>query len=296
MVWWATVVFGDVLGISQQVMGLTVLAAGTSVPDLLTSVAVAKQGFGDMAVSSSIGSNIFDILIGLPLPWLCEGIYRMSLGEEPASKLAKEGTIAFSIVVLIVMLIMVIVTLMVAKFKMTNGSCTQCQYPGAHGATAQVITHAELHHHLHENIAAGRTKRHNSSGRHREPQISRQRQQQQTKKVDGSNAYPSSSIVISTHACGMLTDRVIEYCCASTPINNNNHNDDQEQQEQQEQQKNNNNNHKVSGVAVMPCCYTGTDYEVPYGIKRVLGVSMSADIRRCFTLQEAGYHVDFTWL
>ena len=36
-------------------MGLTVLAAGTSVPDLMTSVIVARQGKGDMAVSSSIG-------------------------------------------------------------------------------------------------------------------------------------------------------------------------------------------------------------------------------------------------
>jgi len=52
-------------------MGITFIAAGTSVPDLLTSVIVARQGHGDMAVSSSIGSNIFDILIGLPLPWLC---------------------------------------------------------------------------------------------------------------------------------------------------------------------------------------------------------------------------------
>jgi hypothetical protein len=31
---------------------------------------VARAGFGDMAVSSSIGSNIFDVLVGLPLPWL----------------------------------------------------------------------------------------------------------------------------------------------------------------------------------------------------------------------------------
>ena len=50
-------------------MGLTFLAAGTSVPDLLTSVIVARQGHGDMAVSSSIGSNIFDVLVGLPFPW-----------------------------------------------------------------------------------------------------------------------------------------------------------------------------------------------------------------------------------
>ena len=40
------------------------MAAGTSIPDLITSVIVAKKGFGDMAVSSSVGSNIFDVTIG----------------------------------------------------------------------------------------------------------------------------------------------------------------------------------------------------------------------------------------
>ena len=47
-----------------QVMGLTFLAAGTSIPDLFTSVIVARKGFGDMAVSSSVGSNIFDVTVG----------------------------------------------------------------------------------------------------------------------------------------------------------------------------------------------------------------------------------------
>jgi Ca2+/Na+ antiporter len=73
MVWWATTL-GVTLGISDAVMGLTFLAAGTSVPDLITSVLVAKEGKGDMAVSSSIGSNLFDVTVGLPLPWL---IYTM---------------------------------------------------------------------------------------------------------------------------------------------------------------------------------------------------------------------------
>lgn len=48
----------------SQVMGLTFLAAGTSIPDLITSVIVARKGLGDMAVSSSVGSNIFDICVG----------------------------------------------------------------------------------------------------------------------------------------------------------------------------------------------------------------------------------------
>lgn len=78
MVNW-TELLGNTIGIPSVIMGLTLLAAGTSVPDLLSSVIVARMGEGDMAVSSSIGSNIFDILVGLPFPWLCYTIIR----QEP---------------------------------------------------------------------------------------------------------------------------------------------------------------------------------------------------------------------
>lgn len=54
----------------EVIMGFTLLAAGTSIPDLVSSMAVARAGQGDMAISSSIGSNIFDILVGLPIPWI----------------------------------------------------------------------------------------------------------------------------------------------------------------------------------------------------------------------------------
>ena len=60
----------DILGIPEIVVALTVLAVGTSVPDMVSSVIVAKQGRAGMAVSNAIGSNIFDIFIGLGLPWL----------------------------------------------------------------------------------------------------------------------------------------------------------------------------------------------------------------------------------
>lgn len=63
MVWWATLA-GETFRIPAEVMGLTFLAAGTSIPDLITSVLVARKGFGDMAVSSSVGSNIFDVTVG----------------------------------------------------------------------------------------------------------------------------------------------------------------------------------------------------------------------------------------
>lgn len=69
MVWWANTI-GETLVIPTEVIGLTILAAGTSIPDLITSVIVARKGLGDMAVSSSVGSNIFDVCVGLPVPWL----------------------------------------------------------------------------------------------------------------------------------------------------------------------------------------------------------------------------------
>ncbi|XP_037793290.1 probable sodium/potassium/calcium exchanger CG1090 isoform X3 [Penaeus monodon] len=68
MVWMITVI-GFTLGIPDTVMGLTFIAVGVSVPDALSSLCVAKQGFGDMAVSNAIGSNVFDILLCLGLPW-----------------------------------------------------------------------------------------------------------------------------------------------------------------------------------------------------------------------------------
>ena len=52
-VWWADVI-GQQFGIPPAVMALTFLAAGTSVPELLTSVLVAQAGHGDMAVSSKL--------------------------------------------------------------------------------------------------------------------------------------------------------------------------------------------------------------------------------------------------
>lgn len=69
LVWMVTII-GYTFGIPDVIMGLTFLAAGSSVPDCLSSVLVARRGQGDMAVSNSIGSNIFDILLCLGLPWL----------------------------------------------------------------------------------------------------------------------------------------------------------------------------------------------------------------------------------
>ena len=66
----SAVVISVELNIPKYIVGLTILAFGTSVPDMISSLIVARQGRGGMAVSNALGSNIFDVLIGLGLPWL----------------------------------------------------------------------------------------------------------------------------------------------------------------------------------------------------------------------------------
>ncbi|KAA8583063.1 hypothetical protein FQN60_015609, partial [Etheostoma spectabile] len=80
MVWMVTVI-GFTLGIPDVIMGITFLAAGTSVPDCIASLIVARQGLGDMAVSNTIGSNVFDILVGLGVPWAIQTMC-VSYGSE----------------------------------------------------------------------------------------------------------------------------------------------------------------------------------------------------------------------
>ena len=53
------------LGLSQNLIGLTIVACGTSLPELVTSVVAARKNELDMALGNVIGSNIFNILFVL---------------------------------------------------------------------------------------------------------------------------------------------------------------------------------------------------------------------------------------
>uniref|UniRef100_A0A672YDS9 Sodium/potassium/calcium exchanger 1 n=1 Tax=Sphaeramia orbicularis TaxID=375764 RepID=A0A672YDS9_9TELE len=114
MVWWAHQV-GETIGISEEIMGLTILAAGTSIPDLITSVIVARKGLGDMAVSSSVGSNIFDITVGLPVPWL---MFSAIHGMAPVA--VSSNGLFCAIVLLFLMLLFVIISIALCKWKMNK--------------------------------------------------------------------------------------------------------------------------------------------------------------------------------
>jgi len=52
-----------VLGLSERFIGLTIVALGTSLPELFTSVSAARKGNADIAIGNVVGSNIFNILL-----------------------------------------------------------------------------------------------------------------------------------------------------------------------------------------------------------------------------------------
>src|SRR5690606_3543137 len=55
------------LGVSQKIIGLTIIATGTSLPELVTSIVAAIKRKSDIAIGNVIGSNIFNILLILPM-------------------------------------------------------------------------------------------------------------------------------------------------------------------------------------------------------------------------------------
>lgn len=55
------------LGVSQKIIGLTIIAAGTSLPELVTSIVAALKKNSDIAIGNVIGSNIFNVLLVLSI-------------------------------------------------------------------------------------------------------------------------------------------------------------------------------------------------------------------------------------
>ncbi|SEL53797.1 cation:H+ antiporter [Haloferax larsenii] len=69
----AAVGFGDLFGTSTFLWGLTVVAAGTSLPDTFVSVTAARQGNATMSLANVFGSNVFALLVALPAGILVAG-------------------------------------------------------------------------------------------------------------------------------------------------------------------------------------------------------------------------------
>lgn len=78
----ASTTIARIMGLSERFIGLTVVALGTSLPELFTSAAAARKGNADIAIGNIVGSNIFNILfvVGLsalitPVPFAADFLF-----------------------------------------------------------------------------------------------------------------------------------------------------------------------------------------------------------------------------
>jgi len=102
-----------ILNVPESVVGATISAAGTSLPNYVSSSIAASLGLGNMAVSNLFGSNTFNILVGLGFPWLLyTTIYGIDYSEIPA-----EG-INVSMLAMIISHIVFTVTVLISRFEL----------------------------------------------------------------------------------------------------------------------------------------------------------------------------------
>ena len=87
----AAVTFAKQLGVSELVIGLTIVAAGTSMPEVATSIIAALRGERDIAVGNVVGSNIFNML----------GVLGLSGLVAPASLTVAQSLLSFDFPVMI---------------------------------------------------------------------------------------------------------------------------------------------------------------------------------------------------
>ena len=102
----------ELMDIPDAVIGFTVSAAGTSLPNYIASKIAAENGFGNQAVSNAFGSNTFNLMVGLGLPWL---LYIGANGFEAYHGLRNEGIIQ-SILILAGVLAAFIILMLQSNF------------------------------------------------------------------------------------------------------------------------------------------------------------------------------------
>ncbi|XP_050360489.1 sodium/potassium/calcium exchanger 3-like isoform X1 [Nymphalis io] len=117
LVAWIITIIGDTLNVPDSITGLTILAAGTSLPEAVSSVLVTNQGHGTMGISNSIGSNTFDILLCLGLPWLIKSLFYPSYPDNHWVKINSSG-LSYSAVSLLSTLIALYGSLALNKFQL----------------------------------------------------------------------------------------------------------------------------------------------------------------------------------
>merc|ERR1719436_1834379 len=73
----------DGFGIGIDILGLSLAAVGSSFPNLVASISVAKMGKSDMAIANALGSNIQNVFLALGIPWTMKTLSDYFAGVMP---------------------------------------------------------------------------------------------------------------------------------------------------------------------------------------------------------------------
>lgn len=78
---------------ASALFGTVMVAAGAEIPDLVNAVTIARRGFGGMAISACLGSQVINICLGLGLPWLITLLlgFKTQAVSPQNSSIVKEG-------------------------------------------------------------------------------------------------------------------------------------------------------------------------------------------------------------
>lgn len=97
-----------IAGIPEMIMGLFTLAIGTSIPELVVTLSSAMKGLHDLSIGTVLGSNTFNILIGIGIPALLLGV--------PVERLS----LVFDAPVMILVTVLLMVLIRTGKMKLNR--------------------------------------------------------------------------------------------------------------------------------------------------------------------------------
>ncbi|CAF0779543.1 unnamed protein product [Didymodactylos carnosus] len=117
---WLVVIVGYTLKIPDSVMGLTLLAAGSSTEEIFNAVVMTRRGHPEMAIAGSIGSNVFDILMGLGIPWLFRNLIRSTppIGPDYVEVFSKG--LQYSTIILFASIALFLITFFINRCRLTK--------------------------------------------------------------------------------------------------------------------------------------------------------------------------------
>lgn len=106
------------IGMSEKFIGLTIVALGTSLPELVTSLTAAHKGNADMAIGNIVGSNIFNIL------------FVLGISSVVVSVLFPQNFLVDGIIAIIAVLIFWIYALLFKRLDRKSGIIMLVTYAG----------------------------------------------------------------------------------------------------------------------------------------------------------------------